>query len=163
VKEEKKKMMEENQGLVQEIRVLMATEDKANQRQEQLTNEFRILEKSDIQLRNDMKHNVSKIHKAQEAINEIEGKKNRLIEENLQNERTLPDKEKELVELNAKKIKAEQDFEKHEEQVRTMTEKLRRQKEAHESTLNPLTNQFNKLKQGIEIKKQEMIAIEGKS
>jgi len=118
----------------------MATEDKANQRQEQLTNEFRILEKSDIQLRNDMKHNVSKIHKAQEAINEIEGKKNRLIEENLQNERTLPDKEKELVELNAKKIKAEQDFEKHEEQVRTMTEKLRRQKEAHESTLNPLTN-----------------------
>jgi hypothetical protein len=64
VKEEKKKMMEENQGLVQEIRVLMATEDKANQRQEQLTNEFRILEKSDIQIRNDMKHNVSKIHKA---------------------------------------------------------------------------------------------------
>lgn len=41
-------MMEENQGLVQEIRVLMATEDKANQRQEQLTNEFRVLEKSDI-------------------------------------------------------------------------------------------------------------------
>lgn len=32
VKDEKKKMMEENQGLVQEIRLLMATEDKANQR-----------------------------------------------------------------------------------------------------------------------------------
>ena len=107
VKEEKKKMMEENQGLVQEIRVLMATEDKANQRQEQLTNEFRILEKSDIQIRNDMKHNVSKIHKAQEAIQDIENKKRKLIEENLQNERTLPDKEKELIELNIKKQKAE--------------------------------------------------------
>ena len=30
VKEDKKKMMEENQGLVQDIRVLMANEDKAN-------------------------------------------------------------------------------------------------------------------------------------
>lgn len=30
VKDNKKKMMEENQGLVQEIRVLMATEDKAS-------------------------------------------------------------------------------------------------------------------------------------
>lgn len=29
VKEHKRKMMEENQGLVQEIRMLMATEDKA--------------------------------------------------------------------------------------------------------------------------------------
>lgn len=44
-----------------------------------------------------------------------------------------------------------------------MTEKLRKQKETHESTVNPLVNQFNKLKQGIELKKQEMIAIEGKS
>lgn len=34
VKEHKRKMMEENQGLVQEIRMLMATEDKAAQRQE---------------------------------------------------------------------------------------------------------------------------------
>ena len=48
VKDNKKKLMEENQGLVQEIRVLMATEDKASVRQEQLTNEFRVLEKSDI-------------------------------------------------------------------------------------------------------------------
>jgi hypothetical protein len=53
----------------------MATEDKASVRQEQLTNEFRVLEKSDIQLRNDMKHNLSKVHKAKEAISEIEGKK----------------------------------------------------------------------------------------
>jgi chromosome segregation ATPase len=65
-----------------------------------------------------MKHNVSKIHKAQEAITEIEAKKRRLMEENLDNERNLPNKEKELVELNAKKAKAEQEFEKHEEQVR---------------------------------------------
>ena len=60
VKENKKKMMEENQGLVANIRLLMATEDKANQRQEQITNDFRNLEKADIQLRNDMKHNLSK-------------------------------------------------------------------------------------------------------
>ena len=58
-----------------------------------------------------MKHNVSKIHKAQEAIAEVEQKKRKLIEENLQNERNLPDKEKELVEQNAKKLKAEQKFE----------------------------------------------------
>ena len=44
-----------------------------------------------------------------------------------------------------------------------MTEKLRRQKETHESTLNPLVNQFNKVRQGIDIKKQEMSAIEGKA
>lgn len=83
VKDEKKKMMEENQGLVQEIRVLMATDEKATQRQEQLTNEFRLLEKSDIQLRNDMRHNISKIHKGNEAITEIENKKRKLIEENV--------------------------------------------------------------------------------
>lgn len=72
-----------------------------------MTNEFRILEKSDIQLRNDMKHNVSKIHKAQESIAEIDSKKRRLMEENLDNEKNLPNKEKELVDLNAKKLKAE--------------------------------------------------------
>lgn len=96
VKDNKKKLMEENQGLVQEIRVLMATEDKASVRQEQLTNEFRVLEKSDIQLRNDMKHNLSKVHKAKEAITEIEAKKQRLVKENLENDRILPEKEKEL-------------------------------------------------------------------
>ena len=92
-------MMEENQGLVQEIRVLMATEEKANQRQEQLTTEFRLLEKSDIQLRNDMKHNISKIHKGNEAIADIQNRKQKLVEENVQNEKILPQKEKELVEL----------------------------------------------------------------
>lgn len=29
-----------------------------------------------------MKHNISKIHKGKEAIEEIEGKKNKLVEEN---------------------------------------------------------------------------------
>lgn len=48
IKDDKKKMMEENQGLVQEIRVLMATDEKAQQRSEQLTNEFRALERNDI-------------------------------------------------------------------------------------------------------------------
>lgn len=48
IKDDKKKMMEENQGLVQEIRVLMATDEKAQQRSEQLTNEFRTLERNDI-------------------------------------------------------------------------------------------------------------------
>ena len=75
VKEHKKKMMEENQGLVQEIQMLMAKEDLANQTQEKLTTDFRNLEKSDIQIRNDMKHNISKIHKAQEAIDEMKKKK----------------------------------------------------------------------------------------
>jgi hypothetical protein len=37
-----------------------------------------------------MKHNVSKIHKAQEAITEIEGKKRKLIQENLHNSEVLP-------------------------------------------------------------------------
>ncbi len=54
-----------------------------------------------------MKHNVSKIHKAQESIAEIDSKKRRLMEENLDNEKNLPNKEKELVDLNAKKLKAE--------------------------------------------------------
>lgn len=44
-----------------------------------------------------------------------------------------------------------------------MTEKYRREKEVLESTLNPLVNQFNKHKQSIDIKKQEIAAIEGKS
>jgi uncharacterized phage infection (PIP) family protein YhgE len=90
VKERKRKMMEENQGLVQEIRQLMATEDRANQRQEQLTNEFRVLEKSDIQLRNDLKHNISKIHKANESIAEIELKRQKIIEENAMNVKLVP-------------------------------------------------------------------------
>jgi hypothetical protein len=72
-----------------------------------LTNEFRVLEKSDIQLRNDMKHNLSKVHKAKEAITEIEGKKQRLVKENLENDRILPEKEKELEAQTIEKIKAE--------------------------------------------------------
>lgn len=43
-----------------------------------------------------MKHNISKIHKAKEAIEEIELKKKRLMEENFSNEKILPDKEKSL-------------------------------------------------------------------
>lgn len=65
-----------------------------------------------------MKHNISKIHKATEAITEIEMKKRKLIDENVQNERILPEKEKELGELTNKKVQAEQAFERHEEQVR---------------------------------------------
>lgn len=100
-----------------------------------------------------MKHNISKIHKGNEAIADTESKKRKLIEENLQNERILPEKEKELAELNTKKIQAEQEFEKHEEKVREMTEKLRKQKEGLEGELNPLINQFNQFKHSIEIKK----------
>jgi hypothetical protein len=85
----------------------MATEDRANQRQEQLTNEFRTLEKSDIQIRNDIKHNISKIHKAREAIAESEHKKRKLIDENAENQRSLPDRIKELGEFNDLRSKAE--------------------------------------------------------
>lgn len=65
------------------------------------------MEKSDIQLRNDMKHNLSKVHKAKEAIAEIEAKKQRLVKENLENDKILPDKEKELEQRNQDKINAE--------------------------------------------------------
>jgi hypothetical protein len=50
-----------------------------------------------------MKHNLSKIHKAKEAVAEIEGKKSKLIEDNAENEKLLPKREKELVELTALK------------------------------------------------------------
>lgn len=75
IKEEKKKLMVQNQGLLQEIQIKMANEEKANQMSEQLTNDFRNLEKADIQIRNEMKHNVSKIGKAKENIEEINKKK----------------------------------------------------------------------------------------
>jgi hypothetical protein len=82
----------------------MANDDKANIQLEDLTNKFRALEKADIQLRNDLKHNISKIHKGNEAITEIEHKKQKLIDENTQNGRILPEKEKELADLTAKKV-----------------------------------------------------------
>ena len=65
------------------------------------------MEKSDIQLRNDMKHNLSKVQKAKEAIAEIEAKQQRLVKENLENDKILPDKEKELEQRNQDKINAE--------------------------------------------------------
>lgn len=40
VREQKKKKMEENKGLVQEINNLMANDEKAKKRQEELTQEF---------------------------------------------------------------------------------------------------------------------------
>ncbi len=92
----------------------MATDEKANQRSEQLTNEFRALERSDIQIRNDIKHNLSKIHKCNEAINEIQVKRTKLLEENAANEKMLPQKEKELTDLTALKAQVEQEFEKEE-------------------------------------------------
>ena len=54
-----------------------------------------------------MKHNLSKVHKAKEAIAEIEAKKQRLVKENLENDKILPDKEKELEQRNQDKINAE--------------------------------------------------------
>ncbi len=44
-----------------------------------------------------------------------------------------------------------------------MTERLRKEKEGHEATLNPLVNQFNRTKQNIELRKQDIMQIEGKS
>lgn len=87
-----------------------------------------------------MKHNISKIHKAKEAVAEIEAKKTKLVEDNAENEKLLPKREKELVELTALKAQIEQEFEKEEQRVREMTERLRKEKEGHEATLNPLTN-----------------------
>lgn len=56
--------MEENKGLVSEINNLMANEDKAKERSDKLTSEFQALEKADIMIRNDMKHNYNKIEKS---------------------------------------------------------------------------------------------------
>ena len=53
----------------------MANDEKGKQRQDQLTNEFRNLEKADILIRNEMKHNLTKISKAKESIEDIEKKK----------------------------------------------------------------------------------------
>ncbi len=44
----------------------MANEEKAKKKSEELTNDFRNLEKSDIVIRNEMKHNMQKIHKSKE-------------------------------------------------------------------------------------------------
>jgi len=44
-----------------------------------LTNDFRGLERADILIRNEMKHNLTKINRAKESITEIEKKKQKLI------------------------------------------------------------------------------------
>ena len=46
--------------------------------------------------------------------------------------------------------------------VRDITEKLRKDKEQKEAELNPLVNQFSQIKNNIELKKQEIQAIESK-
>ena len=53
----------------------MANEDKASQRHEALTSDFRNLEKADIMIRNEMKHTLQKTNKAKTTIDEIEHKK----------------------------------------------------------------------------------------
>eukprot|EP00347_Sterkiella_histriomuscorum_P021716 403333013 len=163
VRDRKKKMMEENQGLVQEIQILMANEDKASQRHEALTSDFRNLEKADIMIRNEMKHTLQKTNKAKTTIDEIEHKKQKQIEENNHNEQILPKREEELKQLQHQKVEVEQEFEKLEMKVRELTEKWRKEKETLESEMNPMINQFNQIKSSIEIKKQEMAAIEGKA
>lgn len=65
--------------------------------------------------------------------------------------------------MTAKKVQCEQEFERHEEKVRETTEKMRKEKEGFEGQLHPMVNQFNKTKYNIESRKQEMMAIEGKS
>lgn len=47
-----------------------------------------------------MKHNISKIHKANETINEIQTKRQKIIDDNTENERVLPLKVKELEAAN---------------------------------------------------------------
>lgn len=47
-----------------------------------------------------MKHNISKIHKANETINEIQAKRQKIIDDNTENERVLPLKVKELEAAN---------------------------------------------------------------
>ena len=60
--------MDENKELVQEINVRMANEEKAKKRSDTLTTEFQAIEKADIMIRNDMKHNINKVHKGEENI-----------------------------------------------------------------------------------------------
>ena len=52
-----------------------------------------------------MKHNISKIHKANETINEILAKRQKIIDDNVENERLLPLKEAELIAANKQKQK----------------------------------------------------------
>ncbi len=81
----------------------MANDENGRKRQDNLTNEFRNLEKADILIRNEMKHNLTKIAKAKESIDDIEKKKQRLLEENNQNQKQLPIKENDLKTLTARK------------------------------------------------------------
>jgi len=140
VKEQKKVMMQENQGLVQEIQILMSNEDKATQRYDELTKNFQALEKADIQIRTEMKHNLNKKNKAKEAIEEIEKKKQKMISDNIQNQEALPNKEEELQHLIRQRTEIEQKFEVLEVQVRDATEKLRKEKDGFEAELNPMLN-----------------------
>ena len=75
----------------------------------------------------------------------------------------MPVKEKELADLAVKRAEFEAEFERLDTRVREITEKLRKEKESKEAEMNPLINQFNQIKSNIEIKKQEMGAIEGKA
>ena len=94
-----------------------------------MTEEFQTLEKADIMIRGDMKHNLSKISKAKEIIENHKKKKQSLVEENIKNEKDLPHRDKEYKDLVASRGETEQSFERMEMQVRENTEKLRRQKE----------------------------------
>ncbi len=156
-------MIEENQGLVEEMKTLRATYAKEDERSVQLRKEYHDLEKSDIQFQTEMKHNVALIHKCNEAINDIQVKRTQLLEENTANERMLPQKENELRELIAHKAQVEAEFEKEEQKARELTERLRKQKTQLEETLNPLSNQFNRTKQSIDLRRQEINQIEERS
>lgn len=104
-------------------------------------------------IRNDIKQNFNKIKKAQDTINTLEKKKEDIIDENLKNERELPNKEKDLKDIAKAKQKKEAEFEATEMKVRETTEKLRRNKDRLESEYNPLQNQFNQIKSNIDIKR----------
>lgn len=117
VRERKRKMMDENKGLVEEIQLLMANDDAAAKKHEEYTNNFRVLERSDIMIRNEMKHTLQKVTKAKQSIEDIQQRKQKMIEENNQNEKLLPQREEELKALQQKKIKVEEDFEKEEVRV----------------------------------------------
>lgn len=101
-----------------------------------------MLENSDVKIRNDIKHHVNKIKKANENISQLKQRKDQLIKEHSQSEKQLPDKINKQEVVAKKKAEAEKKFESLEMKVREFTEQLRKEKEQEEQKLNPLLNQF---------------------
>ena len=134
--------MEENKTLVERINTIMANEEVAENKQEELQRQFGTLERSDIAIRNEIKQIISKKRRADERIEELGKRKQEIIDEVVQIEEKKPAEQKKLQREQEKKKKLESSFEEMEIQVRDMTEKLRRKREQIDNKYIPIQNQF---------------------